>query len=55
MGRPFGRGRREEDLGRAVGASKLKMWIAGKPATLRQTLAAWNLSDGDAVEFTLGK
>ncbi|WFD34356.1 SF3a splicing factor complex subunit [Malassezia cuniculi] len=34
-----------EMLGRAVGASKLKMWIGGKPATLRQTLASWNLGD----------
>lgn len=44
-----------EMLSRAVGGSKLKMWIGGKPATLRQTLASWNLSDGDAIEFTLGK
>ncbi|WFD04107.1 SF3a splicing factor complex subunit [Malassezia obtusa] len=42
-------------LERTVGASKLKLWIAGKPATLRQTLAYWNFANGDTIEMSLGK
>lgn len=44
-----------ETLGKAVGASKLKMWVQGKPATLRQSLAYWNLMDGAHVEMSLAK
>ncbi|WFD45223.1 SF3a splicing factor complex subunit [Malassezia psittaci] len=42
-------------LERTVGASKLKLWIAGKPATLRQTLAYWNFANGDTIEMSLSK
>ncbi|WFD32935.1 SF3a splicing factor complex subunit [Malassezia sp. CBS 17886] len=42
-------------LERSVAASKLKMWIHGRPATLRQTLAYWNMADGDMIELTLAK
>ena len=42
-------------LERTVGASKLKLWIAGKPATLRQTLAYWNFANGDTIEMSVGK
>ncbi|WFD25003.1 SF3a splicing factor complex subunit [Malassezia equina] len=44
-----------EALGRSVGASKLKMWVHGKPATLRQSLAHWNLADGAYVEMSIAK
>ena len=44
-----------EALDRSVGASKLKLWVGGKPATLRQTLAYWNVAEGETIEFTLGK
>lgn len=44
-----------EALGRSVGASKLKMWVNGKPATLRQSLAHWNLADGAHVEMSIAK
>ena len=44
-----------EALGRSVGASKLKMWVHGKPATLRQSLAHWNLADGAHVEMSIAK
>ncbi|PKI82524.1 Prp21p [Malassezia vespertilionis] len=42
-------------LERTVSGSKLKLWIGGKPATLRQTLAFWNLADGDSIDVTLVK
>ncbi|KAN0066104.1 SF3a splicing factor complex subunit [Thecaphora frezii] len=38
-----------------IGASKLKLRVAGKPATLKSTAAAWNLQEGDEVEVVLGK
>lgn len=44
-----------EALQRSVSASKLKMWVHGKPATLRQSLAYWNLADGAHVEMSLAK
>lgn len=44
-----------EALGRAVGGSKLKLWVHGKPATLRQTLAYWNMRDNDEVEMSMAK
>jgi splicing factor 3A subunit 1 len=39
----------------AVGASKLKLKIGGKAATLKQTLAHWNLLDNDEIVVSLGK
>lgn len=44
-----------DPLERTVGGSKLKLWIAGKPATLRQTLAFWNFANGDTIDMSLGK
>ena len=44
-----------DTLHQAVGASKLKMWVHGRPATLRQSLAYWNLADGAHVEMSVGK
>lgn len=44
-----------EALARSVGASKLKMWVGGKPATLRQTLAFWNMKDGGRIDMSLAK
>lgn len=44
-----------DTLHQAVGASKLKMWIHGRPATLRQSLAYWNLADGAHVEMSVAK
>lgn len=42
-------------LHQAVGASKLKMWVHGRPATLRQSLAYWNLADGAHVEMSVAR
>lgn len=42
-------------LASEVGASKLKIKIAGRPATLRQTVAHWNLVDGDEVLVSIAK
>jgi len=44
-----------DTLHQAVGASKLKMWVHGRPATLRQSLAYWHLADGAQVELSGGK
>lgn len=38
-----------------VGASKLKVKVNGKAATLKQTLGHWNLVEGDLVEVILNK
>lgn len=38
-----------------VGASKLKIKVNGKAATLKQSLAHWNLVDGDLVDVALNK
>lgn len=38
-----------------VGASKLKIKVNVKAATLKQSLAHWNLVDGDLVDVALNK
>ncbi|PWN39891.1 hypothetical protein IE81DRAFT_326065 [Ceraceosorus guamensis] len=43
------------NLNAQVGVSKMKLRIAGKAATLKQTLAHWNLLDGDTIVITLNK
>ncbi|SJX60343.1 related to Splicing factor 3 subunit 1 [Sporisorium reilianum f. sp. reilianum] len=42
-------------LNSAIAASKIKIKVHGKPATLKQTLAYWNLTDGDQVTIDLVK
>ncbi|GAK62365.1 pre-mRNA splicing factor [Moesziomyces antarcticus] len=39
----------QDVLGSAIAASKIKIKVNGKPATLKQTLAYWNLTNGDTV------
>ncbi|PWN48518.1 hypothetical protein IE53DRAFT_347341 [Violaceomyces palustris] len=38
-----------------VGASKLKLKVGGKATTLRQSLAYWNLEDGDEISVSIAK
>ncbi|SNX81619.1 related to Splicing factor 3 subunit 1 [Melanopsichium pennsylvanicum] len=38
-----------------VAASKIKIKVNGKPATLKQSLAYWNLTDGDVVMIDVVK
>lgn len=38
-----------ETLGGSLGASRLKLRVEGKATTLRQSLAHWNLVDGDVL------
>ncbi|EPQ32104.1 uncharacterized protein PFL1_00301 [Pseudozyma flocculosa PF-1] len=38
-----------------IGASRLKLRVGGRPATLKSTAASWNLVEGDEVEIALGK
>ncbi|KAJ9476868.1 Pre-mRNA-splicing factor PRP21 [Pseudozyma hubeiensis] len=42
-------------LNSAIAASKIKIKVNGKPATLKQTLAYWNLTDGDRVTIDVAK
>ncbi|GAC95594.1 hypothetical protein PHSY_003170 [Pseudozyma hubeiensis SY62] len=42
-------------LNSAIAASKIKIKVNGKPATLKQTLAYWNLTDGDRVTIDITK
>ncbi|TKY90536.1 hypothetical protein EX895_000534 [Sporisorium graminicola] len=42
-------------LNSAIAASKIKIKVQGKAATLKQTLAYWNLTDGDQVTIDLVK
>ncbi|KAJ1030360.1 hypothetical protein NDA16_001269 [Ustilago loliicola] len=42
-------------LNSAIAASKIKIKVNGKPATLKQTLAYWNLTDGDRVTIDIVK
>lgn len=42
-------------LNSAIAASKIKIKVNGKPATLKQTLAYWNLTDGDRVAIDIVK
>jgi splicing factor 3A subunit 1 len=42
-----------ETLDGKVGASRLKLRVDGKPTTLRQTLAHWNLLDGDVLTLQI--
>lgn len=42
-------------LNSAIAASKIKVKVNGKPATLKQTLAYWNLTDGDQVTIDITK
>ena len=42
-------------LNSAIAASKIKVKVNGKPATLKQTLAYWNLTDGDRVAIDITK
>lgn len=44
-----------EILESTVGASKLKLEVNGKAMTLKQTLAYWNLLDGDTITVSLRK
>ncbi|CDU23915.1 related to Splicing factor 3 subunit 1 [Sporisorium scitamineum] len=39
----------------AIAASRIKIKVQGKPATLKQTLAYWNLTDGDQVTIDIVK
>ncbi len=45
----------QDVLGSAVAASKIKIKVNGKPATLKQTLAYWNLTNGDTVTADVAK
>jgi splicing factor 3A subunit 1 len=42
-----------ETLGGSVGANRLKLRIDGKPTTLRQTLAHWNLVSSDVITLQI--
>lgn len=42
-----------ETFGGTVGANRLKLRIDGKATTLRQTLAYWNLVDGDVLVLSV--
>ncbi|SPO20880.1 related to Splicing factor 3 subunit 1 [Ustilago trichophora] len=42
-------------LNSSIAASKIKIKVNGKPATLKQTLAYWNLTDGDRVTIDIAK
>lgn len=42
-------------LNSQIAASKIKIKVNGKPATLKQTLAYWNLTDGDRVTIDIAK
>lgn len=42
-------------LNSSIAASKIKIKVNGKPATLKQTLAYWNLTDGDRITIDIVK